>query len=167
MRGSHDTLTVIFDVAGIIPAHAGLTLDSRTTRTVLWDHPRACGAHAPRDSIDAPGAGSSPRMRGSHRLIRRSAWAEGIIPAHAGLTFCPGNLCLERRDHPRACGAHLPPFWMAEMSAGSSPRMRGSRSFLLDGRHGFGIIPAHAGLTVRTSPAAERCWDHPRACGAH
>ena len=155
MRGSHDTLTVIFDVAGIIPAHAGLTLDSRTTRTVLWDHPRACGAHAPRDSIDAPGAGSSPRMRGSHRLIRRSAWAEGIIPAHAGLTFCPGNLCLERRDHPRACGAHLQSSFVLTSFLGSSPRMRGSLEVFGFSRNDVGIIPAHAGLTFVLSLARQ------------
>ena len=45
--------------------------------------------------------------------------------------------------------------------------MRGS---LLQAEAAFwhcGIIPAHAGLTGTSCPACPRCWDHPRACGAH
>ena len=167
MRGSHINGMTIVRLLGIIPAHAGLTWERLICAIAVRDHPRACGAHGGYIGSAGDKMGSSPRMRGSPLIPMARLWVNGIIPAHAGLTFMLTSRRSPAWDHPRACGAHLRCSALAETMSGSSPRMRGSRSFLLDGRHGFGIIPAHAGLTVRTSPAAERCWDHPRACGAH
>ena len=45
--------------------------------------------------------------------------------------------------------------------------MRGSRPIDIDLLAGFGIIPAHAGLTHLDPHHDESLWDHPRACGAH
>ena len=53
---------------GIIPAHAGHTHLQATTRRQTRDHPRACGAYAPYPERRRPRLGSSPRMRGIHRL---------------------------------------------------------------------------------------------------
>ena len=50
---------------------------------------------------------------------------------------------------------------------GSSPRMRGSLYPQIQIQIGEGIIPAHAGLTIRQRPARSGTRDHPRACGAH
>ena len=132
-----------------------------------WDHPRACGAHQPIRQSHLIRPGSSPRMRGSHLEKQFTNPHRGIIPAHAGLTktICP-HLWGDG-DHPRACGAHPCPFDSPSMSAGSSPRMRGSRreTELLGRRRG--IIPAHAGLTRPPRGHTHAGWDHPRACGAH
>ena len=45
MRGSHHGCAVAGPDAGIIPAHAGLTLYHLSETHQARDHPRACGAH--------------------------------------------------------------------------------------------------------------------------
>ena len=50
---------------------------------------------------------------------------------------------------------------------GSSPRMRGSPVRRTSRIQERGIIPAHAGLTERSSRCRSAARDHPRACGAH
>ena len=132
--------------------------------------------------------GSSPRMRGSRYTIKTIYVDDGIIPAHAGLTeaaalvhprtrgIIPAHAGLtlfnfnsrsRKRDHPRACGAHVFVTMTGSGALGSSPRMRGSPSVCGESRDGLGIIPAHAGLTILTSRLERRKRDHPRACGAH
>ena len=131
--------------------------------------------------------GSSPRMRGSPLSKDMENTGYGIIPAHAGLTFSQARAINHRRDHPRACGAHLlyqavsgcvldhpracgahlcmtPP---ASSMLGSSPRMRGSRKAEHNSKSHCGIIPAHAGLTKGNVASHSLDEDHPRACGAH
>ena len=74
---------------GIIPAHAGLTSTAIRMSDAYRDHPRACGAHNNGVVTAARNVGSSPRMRGSPRYPAQRAGARRIIPAHAGLTYCP------------------------------------------------------------------------------
>ena len=91
----------------------------------------------------------------------------GIIPAHAGLTL-PGRLDVAPvRDHPRACGAHCSRLHRHHLCLGSSPRMRGSLDIRPPYQREFGIIPAHAGLTIFMKSIKMTTGDHPRACGAH
>ena len=86
MRGSPSDATICMALYGIIPAHAGLTICNIILHTIMWDHPRACGAHMAVGTAVLLAQGSSPRMRGS-RLIRPLVdIVIGIIPAHAGLT---------------------------------------------------------------------------------
>ena len=132
---------------GIIPAHAGLTKVSSHSNILSGDHPRACGAHAWQDQLNAIKQGSSPRMRGSHIVRYRIRTRVGIIPAHAGLTDSPCDRSKERWDHPRACGAHGVSILYKDRAAGSSPRMRGSLVVVDVRICDIGIIPAHAGLT--------------------
>ena len=87
MRGSLESFDTDVARTGIIPAHAGLTHHSVVR--------------------DMAALGSSPRMRGSRWVISWVNVKNGIIPAHAGLTGQPGRSAGSRRDHPRACGAHL------------------------------------------------------------
>ena len=106
MRGSLENFIEAGMPAGIIPAHAGLTINKAWRRRDAGDHPRACGAHELcLDDICHRG-GSSPRMRGSPDIRFKTHRFAGIIPAHAGLTVgCTARPC-RRWDHPRACGAH-------------------------------------------------------------
>ena len=167
MRGSHDLLLCSRQPVGIIPAHAGLTDSHGKGRHGHGDHPRACGAHDAAGSKTVARTGSSPRMRGSLIELSADIDAIGIIPAHAGLTAEYFNLQLQKRDHPRACGAHDLRLWQMHTSMGSSPRMRGSPHRQILTRRQSGIIPAHAGLTAQNSMSLSRRGDHPRACGAH
>ena len=106
MRGSLDTGAVKSYSDGIIPAHAGLTHRRDFSFRWKWDHPRACGAHTLAATLRSAGTGSSPRMRGSRSVAKRTPSPAGIIPAHAGLTEEDAAGWASRWDHPRACGAH-------------------------------------------------------------
>ena len=106
-------------------------------------------------------------MRGSPSRAGSSAPQVGIIPAHAGLTQQLIPMDNAGRDHPRACGAHFLLVVIDIKCLGSSPRMRGSRTISRSRNVVSGIIPAHAGLTGRTSSSGTPSRDHPRACGAH
>ena len=147
MRGSQTHHPELQCHVGIIPAHAGLTASLLGSRLPPGDHPRACGAHGKRRGGHTAGRGSSPRMRGSRSLFMVKNMQLGIIPAHAGLTLVNELIPHRYRDHPRACGAHLPGPSRERPGAGSSPRMRGSQTLQALRYQLRGIIPAHAGLT--------------------
>ncbi|EJU32202.1 hypothetical protein HMPREF1155_1419 [Slackia sp. CM382] len=93
---------------GIIPAHAGSTPFSDSHRSIRRDHPRACGEHHAVHDFHAIDTGSSPRMRGARAPYFLDTPATGIIPAHAGSTEKTLLEGLRDRDHPRACGEHVP-----------------------------------------------------------
>ena len=151
MRGSPCDNSIPHIICGIIPAHAGITKRSSGGRTSTSDHPRACGDHHGVDALSALSAGSSPRMRGSRVWCSQGYSLQRIIPAHAGITCCIGICCGGTRDHPRACGDHHCTFALRFCSAGSSPRMRGSRQNLRLRGNQLRIIPAHAGITFALS----------------
>ena len=106
-------------------------------------------------------------MRGSPPSGGFYVYLIGIIPAHAGLTSNAWASARRRRDHPRACGAHMRQSLIIVNIQGSSPRMRGSPVCRLFSCSRPGIIPAHAGLTVSLFSSIFPAGDHPRACGAH
>ena len=133
---------------GIIPAHAGNTLSLTLTVSRVWDHPRACGEHIAFCGEEVIDLGSSPRMRGTPKSVRRTHRWPGIIPAHAGNTIGPSFSFGLIGDHPRACGEHRNcPSW-CRWSSGSSPRMRGTLRMCVVNDVCAGIIPAHAGNTA-------------------
>ena len=68
MRGTPQSPTAFGNPHGIIPAHAGNTLNVIRMCRIMWDHPRACGEHPPLRRLFRPITGSSPRMRGTHLL---------------------------------------------------------------------------------------------------
>ena len=148
MRGSHEVQCRDDALAGIIPAHAGLTSMMIGFDLCPRDHPRACGAHARQRCSNFMIMGSSPRMRGSLGRLKGHTAVVGIIPAHAGLTAVRMGRQDNQWDHPRACGAHTGLSFPSETNLGSSPRMRGSQQSASPRFPVPGIIPAHAGLTL-------------------
>ena len=68
VRGSPAHARPVEANPGIIPAGAGLTSLTRRPTLAAGDHPRGCGAHMPFSSASFHFLGSSPRVRGSHRL---------------------------------------------------------------------------------------------------
>ena len=91
---------------GIIPAYAGNTGCSMGCPRPFRDHPRVCGEHLVRFKTCAPSAGSSPRMRGTPKLVFRCHIIIGIIPAYAGNTNISPSILTILGDHPRVCGEH-------------------------------------------------------------
>ena len=147
MRGTRVAKIWILRAEGIIPAHAGNTT-----------------AYGKTDETDV---GSSPRMRGTQHTFPSTDCSRGIIPAHAGNTALTSSRRMSAWDHPRACGEHFILIVTVFKSSGSSPRMRGTPLESRQNRRQAGIIPAHAGNTLRRRVSVRAVRDHPRACGEH
>ena len=87
MRGTPGWRAHVDDERGIIPAHAGNTSISSSSRSTARDHPRACGEHSMMYGVACALMGSSPRMRGTQIDELLAVFDMGIIPAHAGNTL--------------------------------------------------------------------------------
>mgnify|MGYP001405820309 CR=1 FL=1 len=130
-----------------IPARAGntvMTCPRWNWRTV---HPRASGEHLRIPHESHSHLGSSPRERGTLRLVAFTGRISRFIPARAGNTHggVAGVLC--GAVHPRASGEHLGYAGHAGASVGSSPRERGTRLNHNQRRNLARFIPARAGNT--------------------
>ena len=127
VRGLRESQYVRQSHGGIIPARAGFTLKSFTTKIIEEDHPRSCGVYVGAVGVHFGFPGSSPLVRGLQDPIPEGA---------------PKNL-----DHPRSCGVYFLASSRLRPVRGSSPLVRGlpgtASMFLRVG----GIIPARAGFT--------------------
>ena len=167
MRGALDEPITMMLTSGIIPAYAGSTQCRFWRRLRVRDHPRVCGEHNSITASRGITSGSSPRMRGALAAPIRISPCFGIIPAYAGSTRCHCQRYHQNRDHPRVCGEHFERGNSIWTSWGSSPRMRGARSFGVAPEGLDGIIPAYAGSTTNTTRESIPLRDHPRVCGEH
>ena len=86
VRGTHHPQSVIPVHERFIPACAGNTSPAETSQEYTPVHPRVCGEHIS-DSRETVGrTGSSPRVRGTPRVLQRPAQHDRFIPACAGNT---------------------------------------------------------------------------------
>ena len=106
-------------------------------------------------------------MRGTRGHVNGGCLRLRIIPAYAGNTDHRHGQCGGNRDHPRVCGEHSCDMSVLSMSAGSSPRMRGTPNAEADFFIDNGIIPAYAGNTPCAVMHMSHPRDHPRVCGEH
>ena len=167
MRGTQTNWLHGRMLRGIIPAYAGNTCAGAAVRRCCGDHPRVCGEHWARVPVGETCEGSSPRMRGTRTICLSAGGSIGIIPAYAGNTAVSVASWVSVGDHPRVCGEHSVETLKKSASAGSSPRMRGTRRDMDPVQPAAGIIPAYAGNTPRCTSGAPARWDHPRVCGEH
>ena len=72
---------------GIIPARAGFTVGTGTSRPQRGDHPRSRGVYEIIFSLSSRVLGSSPLARGLLLIYLSQFNRIGIIPARAGFTF--------------------------------------------------------------------------------
>ena len=165
VRGKPGQQVVRDELHGLIPARAGKTRASGQGGAGQGAHPRACGENLlqrpPRLQID----GSSPRVRGKRGSDEDRVHPPGLIPARAGKTFICASFPLTLKAHPRACGENFSSMESWATDPGSSPRVRGKRSWRTSRPPSGRLIPARAGKTrdPRTRPV--RGPAHPRACG--
>ena len=125
VRGKLRGVPCRFVENGLIPACAGKTRGNGCRARRAWAHPRVCGENQIKRSDSPKTTGSSPRMRGKHRLIHAGEIRGGLIPAYAGKTLIARIAGLPIRAHPRVCGENSNRSFQALSVAGSSPRMRG------------------------------------------
>ena len=167
MRGTRRNTLFETVCPRIIPAYAGNTSNASNSASRWWDHPRVCGEHlGPPLAISVP-EGSSPRMRGTQKLVVLGVARVGIIPAYAGNTSSQNLSSGSPWDHPRVCGEHHMPRIRKTSRQGSSPRMRGTQQVHAGNLSEGGIIPAYAGNTTLTPCEGSYFGDHPRVCGEH
>ena len=120
------------DAPRFIPAGAGNTCKVRWSRRPLSVHPRGRGEHGQWDACAGSARGSSPRVRGTLQRLVVGRFAPRFIPAGAGNTVNADLGDVNGPVHPRGCGEHAnchierPPLF------GSSPRVRGTHTVLID-----------------------------------
>ena len=152
-------------MTGLIPAHAGKT-------RAHWDQAPAGPAHPRSRGENASGPfwrrfpwGSSPLTRGKRRRAHLLDRVPGLIPAHAGKTQTLSPTMFISRAHPRSRGENRVALTQLANAGGSSPLTRGKH-----GGHGLadadrGLIPAHAGKTMRPDVTPRGHRAHPRSRG--
>ena len=149
----------------LIPAHAGKTRELGVSTERLEAHPRSRGENIQTTVQTVTGWGSSPLTRGKrHHGVDRGL-DEGLIPAHAGKTRTRWLRSWACPAHPRSRGENhffSPP---RRSSCGSSPLTRGKLLGFAFERTSAGLIPAHAGKTLRPSSPTSATEAHPRSRG--
>ena len=88
-----------------------------------------------------------------------------FIPACAGNSPGPPHHGLATTVHPRVCGEQSLTKPSADLTNGSSPRVRGTVNFLACGVTPARFIPACAGNRVEETVTASDSPVHPRVCG--
>ena len=166
-RGARRPRGRIARICRIIPAYAGSTPRTDTTKVPNTDHPRIRGEHDGLPIAEWRRAGSSPHTRGALAVAHASTWPQRIIPAYAGSTCCRWAGSWTGTDHPRIRGEHVAHAGLDRADSGSSPHTRGALLFGRFYQRYARIIPAYAGST--RSRRSRRRWhgDHPRIRGEH
>ena len=132
-RGTHQHQHQHQQPGRVIPACAGNTRAGASTRPSTAGHPRVRGEHRMAPSAPHFGHGSSPRARGTLELARPHAPAPRVIPACAGNTGWRPRRRTSGTGHPRVRGEHSILGGTYTISAGSSPRARGTQESLVFG----------------------------------
>ena len=149
----------------LIPAHAGKTAAVRRRPGRVRAHPRSRGENSFRAVAGGRGLGSSPLTRGKRVRFRGRRPGGGLIPAHAGKTPVVGVEVVSTWAHPRSRGENHGLGVVPVIPSGSSPLTRGKRRSRRSAVTRRGLIPAHAGKTLRHARSAQIAGAHPRSRG--
>ena len=87
-----------------IPAYAGNAPLQARLRRLRSVHPRVCGERPSAFPTSERSGGSSPRMRGTHRVKWQDRQLRRFIPAYAGNAPPPPRRAASTPVHPRVCG---------------------------------------------------------------
>ncbi len=130
-------------------------------------HPHACGEHGSGNSLKIPSHGSPPRMWGTPGRQKLWCMPHRFTPTHVGNTihFAMKNELYQ--VHPHACGEHVSAIGVLSASAGSPPRMWGTRTVLLSYDKSTRFTPTHVGNTHLLHLKRQEYTVHPHACGEH
>ena len=153
--------------ARFIPTHVGNTFSFSFSASISSVHPHACGEHATELTKDPVGAGSSPRMWGTHDVGEEDALDHRFIPTHVGNTSHSTENRQRIMVHPHACGEHVGACRDRYIGIGSSPRMWGTRDGNERSRVRCRFIPTHVGNTTGATKSCLGFTVHPHACGEH
>ena len=148
-----------------IPACAGNAPTIHGGERAHSVHPRVCGERLGKKLEASDKAGSSPRVRGTHRHCQQIHLVERFIPACAGNAPRASQIPRHRAVHPRVCGERRPAVQRSRVQVGSSPRVRGTQAAALQNPPQSRFIPACAGNASTGRWPARWRPVHPRVCG--
>ncbi len=117
---------VIVPALRFIPACAGNRHGRRDNQRQAAVHPRVRGEQLEDGAHGREAVGSSPRARGTARIIPRLRAIGRFIPACAGNSWAHRDRTLQTAVHPRVRGEQSSLVLMLRTSDGSSPRARGT-----------------------------------------
>ena len=126
VRGTGQVDRLSFLRRRFIPACAGNSDCSISFPEGVPVHPRVCGEQRTTQHIVGPVVGSSPRVRGTARVIRGTVDDCRFIPACAGNSRKQASLSTPYSVHPRVCGEQASIVSVELLNRGSSPRVRGT-----------------------------------------
>ena len=129
------------------------------------DWPRAHREDRHARTIRVMTSGSSPLTRGKLGLSRAELGGLRLISAHAGKTGTSWSFCRPRPAHPRSRGENQVDGRITCAHSGSSPLTRGKRRSRRVIPTCLGLIPAHAGKTIRLRVPLSSRRAHPRSRG--
>ena len=162
MRGKRRKDRLRLTRLGLIPAHAGKTVESCRSRPEWRAHPRSRGENPSMPGGTYVDEGSSPLTQGKPPILLGENCRHGLIPAHARKTSGRRAPSRCRTAHPRSRGENIglsaPPCCVT----GSSPLTRGKPSDKVGSGVGDGPIPAHAGKIPPCSCNRRSARTHPR-----
>ena len=150
---------------GLIPAHAGKTIDGFIGGIKSAAHPRSRGENSHPGWIGSRSSGSSPLTRGKLCDLVPVLRLERLIPAHAGKTSGRGLRTNAGPAHPRSRGENGHTKGTVKCTSGSSPLTRGKPDGKLRTSNMSRLIPAHAGKTTWYLVPLFGTTAHPRSRG--
>ena len=148
-RGKPSSPAATCSRSGLIPAHAGKTSRHALGPVRRRAHPRSRGENFAAELLTRRCAGSSPLTRGKRLACSTRSARPRLIPAHAGKTIDDSWSVTHGKAHPRSRGENSANWFISCVVTGSSPLTRGKRRGHLPGLPPTGLIPAHAGKTLR------------------
>ena len=151
--------------AGLIPAHTGKTSLGCVATRRRRAHPHSREENYAPASSRAFWIGSSPLTRRKRFDLFPRRVHGGFIPTHVGKTRRERPARWLTAAHPRSCGENRVNAENATVPVGSSPLTRGKPDGRLPQNYQAGLIPAHAGKTVKVGGIAVEPGAHPRSCG--
>ena len=148
-RGKRATNLRCHVIFRLIPAHAGKTPESGRSAPTCGAHPRSRGENKPGVTYSLESVGSSPLTRGKQHVRRDVDRVLRLIPAHAGKTVGQYTRRTGVPAHPRSRGENAFESAGGAQGIGSSPLTRGKPLLPTAPQTPEGLIPAHAGKTLR------------------
>ena len=148
-RGKHPAEDVLVVSVRLIPTHAGKTPARPEPQASPRAHPRSRGENMACAPAFVKTRGSSPLTRGKPDYPHGIPRVPGLIPAHAGKTFPLSSCARSGGAHPHSRGENAGTTQRPPPLSGSSPLTRGVLHGCRDRDPRVGLIPTHAGKTLR------------------
>ena len=148
-----------------IPACAGNSGSRRQIVNFNAVHPRVCGEQRTIGVLRRILIGSSPRVRGTVKVVLKARAVPRFIPACAGNRPSISPRLQLSTVHPRVCGEQLQSGGLGGSPPGSSPRVRGTDFTRTVSTPLVRFIPACAGNRPSPDETIAGVPVHPRVCG--